>query len=99
MAKKCLDKDYTLNFMEKSRREKLIQLYSVDPSVLLVFEVKFLKFNSKNKFANTMEINLDMTRNAHKNPKNSKYKIKTLVFNKFYGIYKKCSFINKFKKT
>jgi hypothetical protein len=31
IAKKCLDKDYTLNFIEKSRREKLMQLYATDP--------------------------------------------------------------------
>jgi hypothetical protein len=64
IAKKCLDKDYTLDFIEKSRREKLIQLYSVHPSVLPASEVKPLKFSSKNKFANTMEINLDMAGNA-----------------------------------
>jgi hypothetical protein len=62
MVKKCLDRDYTLDFMEKSRREKLMQLYSIDPSVLLTSEVKP---SSKNKFANTMEINLDMSGNAH----------------------------------
>jgi hypothetical protein len=64
MAKKCLDKDYMLNFMKKSRREKLIQLYSVDPSVLPASEVKPLKVSSKGKFANTMEINFEMVVNA-----------------------------------
>jgi hypothetical protein len=50
--------------MEKSIRDKLIQLYSKDPSVLPASEVKPLRFSSKDKFANTMEINLDMARNA-----------------------------------
>jgi hypothetical protein len=60
MAKKCLDKDYTLDFMEKSRREKLIQVYSLDSSVLPAIEVKPLKFSNKDKLENTMEINLDI---------------------------------------
>jgi hypothetical protein len=64
ITKKCLDKDYTLDFMEKSRREKSIQLYSIGPSVLPASEVKPLKFSSKDKFANTMEIILDMAGNA-----------------------------------
>jgi hypothetical protein len=50
--------------MEKSRREKLLQLYSLDLSVLFVIEVKLLKFSNKNKFVNIMEINLDMVGNV-----------------------------------
>jgi hypothetical protein len=64
LVKKCLDKDYTFDFIEKSRRKKLMQLYSVDPSVLPTSEVKPLKFSNKDEFANTMEINLDMAGNA-----------------------------------
>jgi hypothetical protein len=41
-----------------------MQLYLVDPSVLPVSEVKLLKFCSKDKFANIIEINVDMTGNA-----------------------------------
>jgi hypothetical protein len=52
--------------MEKSRREKSIQLYSIDPSVLPAFEVKPLKFSSKDKFANTMEINLECPSKRHR---------------------------------
>jgi hypothetical protein len=50
--------------MEKSRREKLIQLYSKYPSILPASEVKPLKISSKDKFANTMEIDLDMAGNT-----------------------------------
>jgi hypothetical protein len=50
--------------MEKFRMEKLMQPYSIDPSVLPTSEVKPLKFSSKDKFANTIKINLDMARNA-----------------------------------
>jgi hypothetical protein len=64
MAKKCLDKDYMLDFMEKLKREKSIQLYSMDPSVLPASEVKPLKFSNKDKFTDTMEINLDMAGNT-----------------------------------
>jgi hypothetical protein len=76
--------------MEKSRREKLIQLYSIDPSVLPASEVKPLKFSGKDKFANTMEINLDMAGSLRK----WKCRFRTLAFSKLDGIYKKCSFFN-----
>jgi hypothetical protein len=56
MAKKCLNKNYTLNFKEKSKTKKLMQLYSVYFSVFPASEVKPLKFSSNN----TMEINLDI---------------------------------------
>jgi hypothetical protein len=40
IAKKCIDKDYILNFMEKPKTKKLMQLYSMDPNVLPVTEIK-----------------------------------------------------------
>jgi hypothetical protein len=47
MVKKYLNKDYILDFMEKSRREKLMQLYSLGHSILPTSEVKpiVLKIN------------------------------------------------------
>jgi hypothetical protein len=35
--------DYTSDFMKKSRREKLMQLCSVDPKIFPMIEVKPLK--------------------------------------------------------
>jgi hypothetical protein len=64
LAKQLLDKNYTLNFMDKVRREHLMQLYSADPVALHETEVKPLKFSNKDKFVNTMEINLDLAANV-----------------------------------
>jgi hypothetical protein len=57
IAKKCLDKDYIWRNQEEKKNAIIF-------SILPTSEIKPLKFSSKDKFANTMEINLDMAGNA-----------------------------------
>jgi hypothetical protein len=64
LAKKLIDKDPNLDFMDADRREKLIELYSQDLRALLTKEVKPLKFSKLDRFANTIEISLDLAGNA-----------------------------------
>jgi hypothetical protein len=64
LARKLKDKDPNLDFMDSDRREKLVELYSQDPRALPIKEVKPLKFSKIDRFANNIEINLDLAGNA-----------------------------------
>jgi hypothetical protein len=64
LARKRVDKDPKLDFMDPGRREKLSELHFQDPRVLLGKEVKPLKFSKLDRFANNMEVNLDLAANA-----------------------------------
>jgi hypothetical protein len=50
--------------METDRRERLTEYYSLEPKALPSKEVKPLKNSRMDKFANTLEINLDLSANA-----------------------------------
>jgi hypothetical protein len=64
MSKNLVSRDPGLDFMDPERRERLTQYYLIDPKVLPSKEVKPLKYNKMDKFANTLEINLDIATNA-----------------------------------
>jgi hypothetical protein len=49
IAKKCVDKDYTLDFMGKSKKEKLMELYSIGFKILPTTGVKCLKIIMEKK--------------------------------------------------
>jgi hypothetical protein len=59
MAKNLI-RDPGLDFMNPERRERLTQYYSTKPKVLPSKEVKPLKYNKMDKFASTLEINLNI---------------------------------------
>jgi hypothetical protein len=52
--------------MDQERRERLTQYYSADPKTLPDKEIKPLKYSKIDKFANNLEINLDLAANAVK---------------------------------
>jgi hypothetical protein len=64
LAKRLIDVDPGLDFMEPEKREKLLDLYSQDPKALPSKEVKPLKFRKLDRFANNIEINLAAAGNA-----------------------------------
>jgi hypothetical protein len=57
LAKKLVDKDLNLDFMDSDRREKLSDLYLSEPRALPGKEIKPLKNSKLDKFANNIEIN------------------------------------------
>jgi hypothetical protein len=64
LAKRFLNIDPGLDFMEPEKRETVLALYSQDPKVLPSKEVKTLKFSKLDRFANNIEINLAAAGNA-----------------------------------
>jgi hypothetical protein len=64
LAKRLMDVDPGLDFMDSEKRERLLSLYSQDPKALPSKEVKPLKYSELDRFANNIEINLAAAGNA-----------------------------------
>jgi hypothetical protein len=58
LAKRLIDTEPGLDFMDSEKREKLLELYSQDPRVLPTKEIKPLKFSKMDRFSNNIEVNL-----------------------------------------
>jgi hypothetical protein len=91
LAKKLVDKNPNLDFMNPDRREKLSDLYLSEPRALPGKEIKPLKNSRLDKFANNIEINFDLARNAQLKAIEALEqgeRCRFLAFTKCFGFYK-----------
>jgi hypothetical protein len=79
-----LERDLILDFIDKERREKLITYYLLD------FKT-FPKISKLDKFANTIEINFDLTANAQMEA--------ILASSKYHRFYKEWPCFGQFRKN